>query len=166
MRKVQAVLASLLFTLIVPGTVGGVVPWLICRWQFQPAFFDSPATRVLGIILLGMGLVPLLESIARFALKGLGTPAPVFPTRHLVVTGFYRHVRNPMYVGMLGVLLGQALLFADLRLLAYAALIWLGFHAFIVGYEEPALRKQFDGEYADFCKHVPRWLPRLRPWKG
>jgi protein-S-isoprenylcysteine O-methyltransferase Ste14 len=166
MRKSLAVLASLLFTLIVPGTVGGVVPWWISGWQFQPAFFDSPATRFIGIFMIGMGLVPLLESIARFALKGLGTPAPPFPTSHLVVTGFYRHIRNPMYVGMLGVILGQALLFSDVRLFAYATVFWLCTHLFIVRYEEPTLRRQFGDEYVTFRKNVPRWLPRLSPWKG
>jgi protein-S-isoprenylcysteine O-methyltransferase Ste14 len=166
MRKTQAVAWSSLFTLIVPGAVGGVVPWWISGWQFQPAFFDSPATRFIGVLLIGMGLVPLLESIARFALEGLGTPVPAFPTSHLVVTGFYRHVRNPMYVGMLGVILGQTLLFGDVRLLAYAAAFGLCAHAFILGYEEPTLRRQFGAEYAAFCRHVPRWTPRLLPWKG
>ena len=166
MRRIQAILASLLFTVIVPGAIGGVIPWWISRWQFQPVFSEWPATRLAGILLIGSGLIPLLESIARFALKGLGTPVPVFPTSHLVVTGFYRHVRNPMYVGMLGVILGQALLFGDWRLLAYAAVYWLIVHLSIVRSEEPALRKQFGDEYAAFCKHVPRWIPRLRPWKG
>jgi protein-S-isoprenylcysteine O-methyltransferase Ste14 len=166
MRKFFAGLASLLFAVVVPGTVGGVVPWWISRWHFEPAFFDIRAIRLVGLYLILVGIIPLIESIARFAWKGLGTPAPVFPTSNLVVTGFYHHVRNPMYVGMLGVILGQALLFGDLRLLGYGAAFWLGTHLFITLYEEPTLRRRYGEEYADFCKHVPRWLPRWKPWNG
>ena len=166
MRRIFAVLGSALFLVIAPGTVVGFLPWYISRWHFQPPFFDYPAVRFAGAGLIVLGLIPLLESFARFALKGLGTPAPIFPTRHLVVTGFYRHVRNPMYVGVVGAILGQALLFSDVQLLAYAAIIWLGTHIFVVVYEEPKLQRAFAAEYAAFRKHVPRWIPRLVPWKG
>lgn len=166
MQKSRAVLWSALFLVIAPGTVAGLLPWAISGWNLEPAFFDFPAIRAIGILLIGLGLVPLVESFARFALEGLGTPAPILPTRHLVVSGFYRHVRNPMYVGVVGIILGQALLFGDIRLLAYAGLVWLCVHAFVLGYEEPTLRRQFGGEYDTFRKHVPRWIPRLRPWKG
>ena len=100
----------------------------------------------------------------RFAIEGLGTPAPIAPTRHLVVTGFYRHVRNPMYVAVLAVILGQALLFANARLLAYGAAFWLACHLFVVFYEEPTLRRSFGADYDAFRANVPRWIPRLRPW--
>lgn len=166
MRKILAVLGSALFLMIAPGTVVGFLPWYVSHWQFQPAFFGYDAVRTVGAALIVLGLIPLLESFARFALKGVGTPAPVFPTKHLVVSGFYRHVRNPMYVGVVGAILGQALLFGDIRLLVYAGVIWLAFHVFVLGYEEPALRRQFGAEYATFRQHVPRWIPRLRPWKG
>jgi protein-S-isoprenylcysteine O-methyltransferase Ste14 len=83
----------------------------------------------------------------------------------LVVTGLYRYVRNPMYVAVIGIILGQALLFADRRLLLYAALFWLACHAFVVAYEEPTLRRTFGVPYAAFCAHVPRWIPRLSPWR-
>lgn len=96
MQKSRAVLWSALFLVIAPGTVAGLLPWAISGWNLEPAFFDFPAIRAIGILLIGLGLVPLVESFARFALKGLGTPAPILPTRHLVVSGFYRHVRNPM----------------------------------------------------------------------
>jgi len=165
MRKTFAVLGSALFLVIAPGTVVGFLPWYVSHWQFQPAFLGYDVVRYFGAALIALGLIPLLESFARFALKGVGTPAPVFPTKHLVVSGFYRHVRNPMYVGVVGTILGQALLFGDHNLLIYAAAIWLGTHLFVVVYEEPALRHQFGAEYANFRRHVPRWIPRLRPWK-
>ena len=80
------------------------------------------------------------------------------------MTGFYRYVRNPMYVGMLLIILGNVLILGNVAVFAYAALIALGFAAFVLGYEEPTLRRQFGGEYAEFCRNVPRWIPRLTPW--
>ena len=164
MRKILALAGSLLFLLIAPGTVAGYVPWAISHWQVQPAFLGFEATRWLGVVLIGLGLIPIVESFARFAFAGLGTPAPVLPTRHLVVSGFYRHVRNPMYVGVVGAIAGQALWFADVRLAAYAATVWLFMHLFVVAYEEPRLHVTFGTEYGAFRARVPRWLPRVRPW--
>jgi protein-S-isoprenylcysteine O-methyltransferase Ste14 len=112
------------------------------------------------------GLPVLLDSFARFALQGMGTPAPIAPPQQLVVTGLYRYVRNPMYVAVLSLVAGQALLFGSVDLVEYAVVLWLGFTAFVLLYEEPALRRQFGQEYADFCAHVPRWLPRLKPFKA
>jgi protein-S-isoprenylcysteine O-methyltransferase Ste14 len=106
----------------------------------------------------------LLDSFTRFALQGLGTPAPVFPTRHLIVTRFYRYVRNPMYVGVASVIFGQALYFRNVRVLEYGAIVCLAFHLFILLYEEPTLRGAFGREYAEFYENVPRWIPRLTPW--
>ncbi len=127
---------------------------------------DFPFLRAAGALLIVAGIPVLLDSFARFALQGLGTPAPVFPTRHLVVGGFYRYVRNPMYVAVVSVIVGQGFLLGNLRLLVYGAIIWLGFHVFVLAYEEPKLRATFGAEYEAFCVHVPRWLPRLRPWRG
>ena len=101
----------------------------------------------------------------RFALQGLGTPAPIAPPQHLVVTGLYRYVRNPMYVAVAAVIFGQAILFGDWRLLAYGALC-LFFHLFVVGYEEPTLKTSFGAEYEAFRINVPRWIPRLTAWRG
>jgi Phospholipid methyltransferase len=108
----------------------------------------------------------LLDSFARFALQGLGTPAPISPTRHLVVTGLYRHVRNPMYVSVVSLIVGQGLLFGNLRVLEYGFAVWLAFHLFVLLYEEPTLRSTFGAGYEAFCANVPRWIPRLRPWQG
>lgn len=110
------------------------------------------------------GICLLLDSFARFALRGLGTPAPVAPTRHLVATGLYRFVRNPMYLGVVAAIAGQGLLFGNARLFLYGASIWMAFHSFVLLYEEPTLRSRFGPEYEEFCAHVPRWIPRLRPW--
>jgi protein-S-isoprenylcysteine O-methyltransferase Ste14 len=122
--------------------------------------------RAIGIVLIVAGAVVVLDSFARFALQGIGTPAPVFPTRHLVVNGFYRYVRNPMYVAVLALILGQALLFGNLHLVAYAAAPWFAAHLFILFYEEPALRRSFPTDYALYSANVPRWIPRLTPWRS
>jgi protein-S-isoprenylcysteine O-methyltransferase Ste14 len=98
-------------------------------------------------------------------LQGLGTPAPVLPTSHLVVSGLYRYVRNPMYVGVAAAILGQGLLFGDKDTLAYGVLVWVAFHLFVFFYEEPTLRHRFGEEYEIFCRNVPRWIPRLHPWR-
>ena len=149
--------------MLAPGTVAGLIPWWITRWEFRQPFLDLEAIRVVGILLIVAGAPGLVDSFARFALQGLGTPAPIAPTENLVVTGLYRYVRNPMYVAVVVVILGQAVLFGDWRLIVYAMLVWLGFHAFVVGYEEPTLARRFGTRYDDFRANVPRWIPRLTP---
>lgn len=165
MKKLWAVLGSIVFFVIAPGTVVGLIPCLMTGWRIRTPLPGYALVRIVGIALLIVGLVPLVESVGRFALQGLGTPAPIAPPEKLVVGGFYRHVRNPMYVGVLAAILGQALLFADARLLWLAAIVWLAFHIFVLAYEEPTLRGMFEDDYDRFCTNIPRWLPRLRPWR-
>lgn len=165
MSRWAAVIGSAVFFIAVPLVVGGVIPWFLTGWQRQPTFLDMAPIRFVGVVLIIAGLPVLIDSFKRFAVEGRGTPAPIAPTRHLVVTGYYRHVRNPMYVAVLAVILGQALLFADLRLLAYGAAFWLACHLFVVFYEEPTLRRSFGADYDAFRANVPRWIPRLRPWR-
>src|SRR6185369_6600143 len=164
MRRISAIVWSLVFLLLAPGFVAGVVPWWITRWQFRSLLPGSLGLRIVGIILIAAGLPALLDSFARFALQGLGPPAPVLPTRHLVVTGLYRHVRNPMYVGVASVIFGQALLFGSTRLLVYGLLVGLAFHVFVLGYEEPTLTRTFGSEYRNLRENVPRWIPRWKAW--
>lgn len=161
-RRILAAAGSFAFLLIAPGTVVGVVPWLITRWRSMAG--HSGALAATGIVFIVFGLAPLVESFARFAWKGLGTPAPVAPPKHLVVSGFYRYTRNPMYLGVVAVAIGEALLFADVDLLIYALAAWFTMHAFVVFYEEPKLGRTFGTEYTAFCAQVPRWLPRPGRW--
>jgi protein-S-isoprenylcysteine O-methyltransferase Ste14 len=165
MRRVFAVLGSVLFLVLAPGIVAGLVPWWISRWQSETLAVWLPP-QILGGVLVVAGTLILLDSFARFAMKGLGTPAPVFPTRYLVVTGLYRYVRSPMYVAVVAVIVGQSLILANTRVLEYGAVVWLCFHLFVLAYEEPTLRATFGPEYEDFCRGVSRWIPRLRPWSG
>ncbi len=165
MQTFRAILGSLLFLVLVPCVLAGLVPWWITGWELQPPFAGLELTRALGMVLIVAGLPGLLDSFARFALDGLGTPAPIAPTQTLVVTGLYRHVRNPMYVAVDAILLGQALLFADWRLVAYGAGFAAVVHSFVVLYEEPTLARSF-GNYETYKANVPRWIPRLKPWRG
>jgi protein-S-isoprenylcysteine O-methyltransferase Ste14 len=142
------------------------VPWTICHWRIAPPLPGFFLFRVIGALMIAAGLPVLLDSFARFAIQGLGTPAPVAPPQRLVVTGLYRHVRNPMYVAVSLLVFGQGLLFGSLRLLDYGLMVWLGFFAFVLLYEEPALRRKFGKEYEEYCNHVPRWVPRLKPFEA
>lgn len=116
-------------------------------------------------LLIAAGAALLLECFGRFAIQGRGTPAPVAAPDRLVISGPYRRVRNPMYVAVTAMILGQAALFTDLQLLVYGLVLWAGFHMFVLAYEEPTLRGLFPQDYAPFFAAVPRWIPRLSPWR-
>jgi protein-S-isoprenylcysteine O-methyltransferase Ste14 len=165
-RRALAILGSALFLVIAPGIGAILVPWWISQWRVQAPLFGFPPIRVLGVILIALGIPVVLDSFARFALQGVGTPAPVFPTLHLVVKGFYRYVRNPIYLAVVSVILGEGMILGNASLLAYGVLAWLVTHLFVVTYEEPTLRKTFGAEYDAFCANVPRWIPRLSPWNA
>jgi protein-S-isoprenylcysteine O-methyltransferase Ste14 len=165
MRRILAIAGSAIFLVVAPGTVAGYVPWRICRWHVGAPLLGTSLFRLVGVVLLAAGLPVLLDSFARFALQGLGTPAPIFPTRHLIVSGLFRYVRNPIYVAVVSLILGQGLLFGNVSVLEYGIAVWAGFHLFVLLYEEPVLRKSYGPEYEEFCANVPRWIPRLRPWQ-
>jgi protein-S-isoprenylcysteine O-methyltransferase Ste14 len=163
MNRTEAAIGSAAFFVVAPGTIAGLIPWLITHWRIQEG--ASQSLSVAGVALLIPSLALLIECFARFAYQGLGTPAPVAPPQHLVITGAYRFVRNPMYVAVLGLIFGQMLLFGNAALLAYGVAMWMAFYLFVYFYEEPTLRTQFPEEYAAYAKAVPRWLPRITPWK-
>src|SRR5215467_4939748 len=119
MRRMLAIIGSAIFLVIAPGIVAGYVPWRICRWRAEAPLLGISGFRYVGVLLIAAGLAILLDSFGRFALQGLGTPAPVFPTRYLVVTGLFRYVRNPMYVSVVSLILGQGMFFGSIRLLEY-----------------------------------------------
>ena len=153
-----------MFLVIAPGFIAGVVPWWLSHWHFRTPFLGLSAFRILGAILIFAGAPLILDSFARFALQGLGTPAPILPPEHLVVTGLYRYVRNPMYAGVAATIFGQGLLFGNIQVVEYCLFVWLAFHLFVLQYEEPKLRSTFGEEYEQFCANVPRWIPRLSAW--
>lgn len=150
-----------MFFLLAPGTVVGLVPWSVSGWRMVEPW--PGGLRVLGAAVVAAGLVPLVAAFVRFARAG-GTPAPIAPTDRLVVTGFHRYVRNPMYVGVALMIVGQALLFGQLGLLLYGLVVWTATAAFVRWYEEPTLAEQFGREYEVYRAAVPAWIPRRRPW--
>jgi protein-S-isoprenylcysteine O-methyltransferase Ste14 len=161
----RAALGSLVFFLLAPGVVAGLVPWWLTGWETGEPFAHWAALRVLGAVLLAVGVAVLVHAFARFVVEGVGTPAPVAPTKNLVVGGLYRYVRNPMYVAVLATIVGQALLLGRLVLLPYAAVVAVAFVTFVRLYEEPTLRRQFGEQYEAYRRAVPAWWPRLRPWR-
>lgn len=165
-ERMRAIGGSIVFLFIAPGIVAGVIPWAVSGYRFEPAWLGFEPTRWAGVALLLLGGTLLLETFARFALDGLGTPAPIAPTKTLVLTGSYRFVRNPMYVAVVSLILGQALLFGSLATLIWGVIVWITVHLFVLGYEEPTLSSTYGAQYARYRANVPRWLPRLTPWRG
>ena len=161
--RVRAALGSGLFLLVAPGVVAGLVPWWLTGWQ---AGATRRPLQAIGAVLIAVGAIVLVDAFSRFAVEGVGTPAPVAPTQELVVSGLYRHVRNPMYLAVGATIIGQALLLGRPILLLYSAGFAVAVFAFVRGYEEPTLTRQFGARYEEYRRTVPGWWPRLRPWRG
>lgn len=151
-------LRSFLFLIIAPGTVAGYIPLVLLRRGPQT---ETGVFAYLAFPLWAMGLSILLWSFWNFLVQGRGTPAPIDPPKELVAVGFYRYVRNPMYVGIFLILLGHFLWFKYLWLLLYLAVVFLCFHLFVTLYEEPTLKRKFGASYEDYLRRVPRWIPRF-----
>ncbi|HEU4954542.1 MAG TPA: isoprenylcysteine carboxylmethyltransferase family protein [Gemmatimonadales bacterium] len=162
MRPRQALVGSTVFFFAVPGVVAGALPWVIGSSAGSPSGWPM---RTVGLALAAAGVALLVVCFAGFV-AARGTPAPVAPTEQLVVEGPYRYVRNPMYVAVLTIVLGQTLWHASLWLVLYGGLAWAVMAAFVRLYEEPALRARFGSDYAIYRSAVPAWIPRVRPWPG
>ena len=145
---------------------GWVALGLHHRYDTSLGFALAGWTRVLGVALMAAGGTLAFACVATFVARGEGTPAPFDPPRKFVAAGPYKFVRNPMYVGVLAMVLGEAALYRAGVLLGYAGALLLTFHLFVVTYEEPTLRRKFGASHERYCASVPRWLPRLRPWIG
>jgi protein-S-isoprenylcysteine O-methyltransferase Ste14 len=158
-RRFWPIVNTLLFTIFVPGTVAILIPrWLV-------GGFSRPQNGVLtwiGAIVFVIGAAIYFRCAWEFAARGLGTPAPIAPTKFLVTTALHRYVRNPMYLGVALAILGEAAVFRSVHVVEYAAIMLLIAHIFVVLYEEPTLQCQFGESYAEYRRRVPRWIPRLR----
>jgi protein-S-isoprenylcysteine O-methyltransferase Ste14 len=159
MRVVSAAAGSAIFFGLAPGVVAGLIPWWFTGWHPHPLGEFGVPIRVVGSILIVTGTAVLLHAFGRFVREGLGTPAPLVPTEHLVVSGLYRHVRNPMYLAVVATIVGQAFALGRFGLLWYAATVFVVVALFVHGYEEPTLSRQFGDEYARYREEVRRWLP-------
>jgi protein-S-isoprenylcysteine O-methyltransferase Ste14 len=155
-------LGAAAFFVLAPGTVAGVVPWVVSGgWQRGHV---PPLVSAAGVLLVFAGVASLVESFARFVIRGHGTPAPVAPPTELVMTGQYRHVRNPMYLALVLIVLGQSAWLGRGSLLVYSAVLGLLFHLRVVAYEEPTLTRRFGAPFEEYRRGVPRWIPRPTPW--
>lgn len=160
LRRLRAAAGSALFLAVAPGVVGGLVPWLLTRWQTTT---PPRWLQVVGWTLFGSGVVVLLTAFGRFVFEGAGTPAPVAPTEKLVVGGLYRYVRNPMYLAIAAVILGQAAVLGRWVLAAFAVVFGATVWSFVHWYEEPTLRRRFGTDYDEYLRAVPGWWPRRVP---
>lgn len=152
-------LKSLLFLIVAPGMVAGYIPLALLR---TGPHVETGIFAYLAFPLWMTGAIILFWSFWNFLIEGRGTPAPIEPPKDLVATGFYRYVRNPMYAGVLLILIGHFLWFGFWSLLAYTALAFTATHLFVILYEEPTLKRKFGAAYETYLKRVPRWIPRFR----
>lgn len=161
-RPLGPILKTLLFTVVLPGTFGVYLPYWFSTTGPPAPLFVADGWRWLGIPLMALGALGYFWCAWHFAVTGRGTPAPIDPPKVLVVQGLYRYVRNPMYVSVTSFVIGESLLWNARDVLLYVLAVFVGFNLFVLFVEEPTLRAQFGPAYDDYCRQVPRWLPRLR----
>jgi protein-S-isoprenylcysteine O-methyltransferase Ste14 len=149
-------LGTIVFVAAVPGCVVVLVPW----WLSSGHVAGASLGIVAGVAIIVAALPLFVSFCSRFVWEGRGTPAPIAPTEHLVVGGPYRWLRNPGYVAVVAILVGESLVLGSPAVLAWAVLVALAFHVFVLTYEEPTLRATFGAEYDAYCRRVARWLPR------
>lgn len=148
------------FALVAPGTVVAWAPLFMVA-KFRLGYPSMGPLSLASLLLMGLGLAMLAWCVWEFAHRGQGTPAPIDPPKHLVISGLYRYVRNPMYVAVTLILVGESVLWRTSVLAIYAACVFLAFNLFVLLYEEPTLRRQFGQEYEHYCASVPRWIPHF-----
>jgi protein-S-isoprenylcysteine O-methyltransferase Ste14 len=161
-RRGTALMTSVAWFVLTGGVGAVLVPGWLTGWQARQPYPYSGIVRVLGLVLIAAGLIPAVHVFAQFV-RARGTPMPGAMTTRLVVTGFNRYVRNPIYLGSVTVFIGESLLLGRASLLVYAA-GWAGAAAFVHWYEEPALVRRFGADYEAYRRAVPAWTPRRRPW--
>ena len=158
--SIWLVLRSLLWTILLPGLFAGYVPWRY--FGLDRARLDLLEPRfALGLFFMAVGAALLGACIVEFARTGHGTLSPIDPPRRLVVRGLYRYVRNPMYLSVTIIVLGEVLVTGSAALTAYWAIWFLGANLFVIGYEEPTLRRDFGLSYDEYTRQVGRWIPRF-----
>lgn len=156
---------TLIFSLIGPGSLTVIIPYLLLSSSINFAF-ETGRFKLIGLVAIVLGVLIYFWCAWDFALLGRGTPAPWDPPQMLVSGRLYRKVRNPIFIGITLVLVGEAIVFQSGTLLTYAALVWTGFHWRVVYFEEPTLRRKFGVVYDEYCRTVPRWIPTSEPWIG
>ena len=152
-------LRNLLFTILQPGIVAGLVPFLIVKGDLKYILtLPFPVMQYSGFVVSLIGTFIMMHCIIMFAIDGRGTLSPADPTKSLVITGLYKYSRNPMYVGVMLILIGEILFTHNVNLLVYSCIIFLAFNLFIRLREEPRLKADFGSEYENYTKRVKRWF--------
>jgi len=152
-------LKSLIFLILAAGLGAAYIPFALLPSGPQ---VETGLFAYLAVPFWLAGGVTILWCFWDFTFKGRGTPAPIDPPKALVTTGFYRYVRNPIYVGVLAIIIGHFLWFKTIWILAYAIVVFLAFYLFVTLYEEPTLKEKFGAAYENYCKSVPRWIPKIK----
>lgn len=161
MGSIRTYLKTTLFTILVPGTVAVAVPQILARWRKHPKLpINERLAKDVGTLSLVSGILLYVHTAYRFGSEGDGTPSPTEEPDNLVTGGIYAHSRNPMYGGVLLVILGQAFRRRSVAILWWAAGMWIGFHNRVIGYEEPHLLEKYGEEFEQYCKDTPRWFFR------
>jgi protein-S-isoprenylcysteine O-methyltransferase Ste14 len=164
MTRGGAAVGSFLFVVGMPGVVAFLIPYLVTGgWVGSGAPF---ALQLVGAALLAAGVGVLGLTVIQFVVEGLGTPFPAAPTKNLVIGGLYRYVRNPMYLAVIAIILGQAAILASVSLVIYAVIVWATVASFVRFYEEPTLLTEYGEQYATYRRAVRAWLPHTKPWQG
>jgi protein-S-isoprenylcysteine O-methyltransferase Ste14 len=158
-RIEMAALKSLLFLIIAPGLVAGYIPLALLP---RGSEIETGTFAYFAFPLWLIGVMILFWCFWDFTFKGRGTPAPTDPPKELVITGLYRYVRNPMYVGVLMIIISHFLWFKTISMIAYSVVVFTAFHLFVTLYEEPHLKRIFGAAYEEYCKQVPRWILKFK----
>jgi protein-S-isoprenylcysteine O-methyltransferase Ste14 len=153
-------LKTLIWSVFAPGIAVVLVPYLLLTSRVQLVAVKLSSFRYVGIVPILLGACFYLWCAWDFTFVGKGTPAPFDPPKKIVVTGLYRFVRNPIYVAVILVVVGEAILFESIVLLIYALILFLGFDLWVRYYEEPSLRRRFGESYEGYCRKASRWIPR------
>ena len=149
---------NLVFTILQPGIVAGLIPYLVVRDQFRQTLSFQQPQQIVGLLVFMIGFAAMTYCIYLFAVDGRGTLSPFDRTQKLVVKGLYRFSRNPMYVGVIGMLIGESIFFQGYLLWIYTLLVFILFNGFIFFIEEPRLKKDFGEDYLNYCRKVRRWI--------
>ena len=160
MGSIRTYFKTVIFTILVPGTVAVAVPQMLAKWRKYPELpVDARMARIIGNLSLVSGIVLYVHTAFQFGSEGEGTPSPTDEPEALVTGGLYSLTRNPMYIGVLLIIVGQGLRQRSLTVLWWAAGCWLGFHNRVIRFEEPHLAEKHGETYEQYRDQVPRWLP-------
>lgn len=161
MGSVRVYVKTVLFTVLVPGLVAVAIPRFLGNWRPYPRLpISTSVARIAGNLALLSGLVLYVRTAVQFGSEGEGTPSPTDEPAELVTGGIYSYTRNPMYIGVLLIIVGQALRKRSLSMLWWAAGCWIGFHNRVIRFEEPHLTEKYGEDYEQYLEQVPRWTPR------